>query len=101
MLLLQPRAGGFRLRCFRTVVLALYVAAAATLPLLHHDIACHVQSPAHCTTCLVGTAEKASDADALSAARLVLIGSLNIEAQRWRAPLLSGDTSGRSPPAIV
>ena len=81
-------------------MLAVYVVLVATLPLLHHDLACHIQSPSHCTTCLVGSAERTPDTHSLSAAGLALIGTLNIEAQRWRAPILSGENSGRAPPAI-
>ena len=101
MLLFQPCDRGFRLRCFRTFLLAVYVSAVATLPLLHHDIACHIQSPTHCTTCLVGSAERAPDVGTLSAAHLVLIGFVCSERQGWRLPLLSGDLFGRAPPALV
>jgi hypothetical protein len=97
MLLFQPRDR----RCFRSLVLAMYVAIVATLPLLHHDIACHIQSPTHCTTCVIGSAERAPDVAALSAAQLVLIRSFSLETPRWRAPLLCGDLSGRSPPAVA
>ena len=82
-------------------MLAMYVAIVATLPLLHHDIACHIQSPTHCTTCFIGSADRAPDIAALSAAQLVPIGSFSFEAQAWRLPLLCGDLSGRSPPAFA
>jgi hypothetical protein len=72
----------------------------AALPLLHHDVACHIKTPSHCTTCLVGAAEKAPDHHALLAAHLVLIGSSSGEAQVWGALVLAGDLSGRSPPAL-
>jgi len=100
MVLFQPRDRRFR-RCFRSLVLVLYVAIVATLPLLHHDIACHIQSPTHCTTCFIGSAERAPDIAALSAAQFVLIGSFSFEAQGSRLPLLCGDLSGRSPPALA
>jgi hypothetical protein len=100
MVLFQPRGRRFR-RCFRSLVLGMYVAIVATLPLLHHDIACHIQSPTHCTTCFVGSAERAPDVGAPSATQLVLIGSFSFEAPHWRLPLLCGDLSGRSPPALA
>ena len=96
----QPRDRRFRRR-FRSLVLVMYVAIVATLPLLHHDIACHIQSPTHCTTCFIGSAERAPDVATLSAAQLVLIGSFSFEAQGSRLPLLGGDLPGRSPPALA
>ena len=49
---------GLRLK----VVLALYILAAALLPFGHHDLACHIKSTTHCTTCVVGSsAEAAAD----------------------------------------
>lgn len=36
-------------------VLAAYVAALATLPFAHHDLACHLKSSTHCAVCHVGT----------------------------------------------
>jgi hypothetical protein len=100
MVLFQPRDRGYR-RCFRSLVLVMYVAIVATLPLLHHDIACHIQSPTHCTTCFIGSAERAPDVAALSAAQLVLIGSFSFEAHGSQLPLLCGDFPGRSPPALA
>ena len=100
MVLFQPRDRRLG-RSVRILVLMMYVAIVATLPLLHHDIACHIQSPTHCTTCFLGFAERAPDAAALSAAQLVLIGSSSLEAQGSRLPLLWGDLSGRSPPALA
>ena len=79
----------------------MYVAIVATLPLLHHDIACHIQSPTHCTTCFIGSAERAPDVAAVSAAQLVLIASFSFEAQGSPLPLLCGDLPGRSPPALA
>ena len=98
---LQPRQRRFSLRSARSLILATYVVVVATLPLLHHDIACHVQSSTHCTICLVGSADKAPDCDALSAAQLVLIAYLGFEATGFRGPILAGDLLGRSPPVLL
>ena len=40
---------------FARVLLAVYVLAAALLPLAHHDVVCHLKSSTHCTTCVVGS----------------------------------------------
>lgn len=84
---------------FSHLVLAGYLAAVATLPLLHHDVVCHVQSSSHCTTCLVGAADRAADHTAALLARLVPIGSFRPDPPGPRPPVLAGDRSGRSPPA--
>jgi hypothetical protein len=43
------------------------VLCAALLPLTHHDLACHIKSPKHCTTCLAAvsgeTVPAAADLD--------------------------------------
>src|SRR5580765_784583 len=59
-----PRGSvGLRLKA----VLALYVLAAALLPFGHHDLACHIKSATHCTTCTVGSsAEAAADPGVLA-----------------------------------
>ena len=45
--------------------------AAALLPLAHHDIACHLKSTTHCTTCIIGSsAEAAADPAPLDRLRL-------------------------------
>jgi hypothetical protein len=36
-------------------ILAWYVLAVALLPLGHHDLACHLKSSTHCTSCVVGS----------------------------------------------
>jgi hypothetical protein len=82
------------------VVLLVYLTMLAALPLLHHDVACHIKTPSHCTTCLVGAAEKTQDHQALVSAHLVLIGSSFGDAQVCGALPLAGDLSGRSPPAV-
>jgi hypothetical protein len=53
------------------IVLAIYALAVALMPLAHHDVACHLKSSTHCTTCVVGASAEAS-ADAGSLARFWL-----------------------------
>jgi hypothetical protein len=83
------------------MVLLVYLTTLAAMPMLHHDVACHVKTPTHCTTCLAGAAEKVPDQSALLAAQLVPIGSSAGHAQAWASPGLAWEFSGRSPPAIA
>ena len=60
-------------RCgaFAKTLLAVYVLAAALMPLAHHDVLCHLKSSTHCTSCAVGSSgETASSAIALEGLRL-------------------------------
>ena len=56
---------GTRLGLRLKVVLALYVLAAALLPFAHHDLACHLKSTTHCTTCIVGSSAEVTAAPAV------------------------------------
>jgi hypothetical protein len=84
------------------VVLGLYMLAAALMPFGHHDLACHLKSTTHCTTCTVGSSAEAA-ADPAVLARFWLLdagaavsdpaGTARVSA--YRAP------SGRAPPSFV
>jgi hypothetical protein len=93
---------GFRLGFPLKVVLAVYVLAVALLPLSHHDIACHIKSSTHCTTCVAASsAEPASGVAGLlqvtlhAAGRPITGAPARVDSQ----PLTSA--SGRAPPASV
>jgi hypothetical protein len=82
------------------VVLALYVLAAALMPLAHHDFVCHLKSTTHCTTCIVGSsAEAATDPALLARFWLHDAGATIFD------PIVQSDsatrrsTPGRAPPA--
>ncbi|MEO6239400.1 MAG: hypothetical protein ABIQ52_20580 [Vicinamibacterales bacterium] len=81
------------------VVVALYIAALATLPFAHHDLACHLKSSTHCVVCHVGTsADDAGLQVALGQADLADAGrtaDAYTSVADTRALLPS---SGRSPP---
>jgi hypothetical protein len=84
------------------VVLALYMFAAALMPFGHHDLACHIKSTTHCTTCTVGSsAEAGSDAGVLARFWLVDAGAPlsvpveTVQLSTRRPP------SGRAPPSFV
>jgi len=89
---------GLRLK----VVLALYVLAAALMPLGHHDLACHLKSTTHCTTCIVGSsAEAAVDPAVLARFWLMDFGAtLADPVQSPVAPEASTPT-GRAPPSVA
>jgi hypothetical protein len=87
---------------FSSVLLAVFVAAAALSPLLHHDVVCHIQSPTHCTTCLSGcAAEGPSQPDSPSGSPLVAMGSVVVDPDLVRAAVLPGELAGRSPPVQI
>jgi hypothetical protein len=44
-----------RLGVILRIVIGAYIAALATLPFAHHDLACHLKSSTHCGVCHVGT----------------------------------------------
>jgi hypothetical protein len=66
----ERRAHPSSRRLIRAVLMA-YVLVVGLLPVSHHDVACHLKSSTHCTSCLVtGSAESASHAAALEAVHL-------------------------------
>jgi hypothetical protein len=92
---------GSRLGLRLKVVFALYVFAAAVMPLAHHDLVCHLKSTTHCTTCTVGSsAEAASDPALLARFWLLDAGTTPVDpaSAPEAAPLWV--ISGRAPPAL-
>ena len=84
------------------LVLVLYMVAAALMPLAHHDIACHLKSTTHCTTCNVGSsAETSSDVAALSAVVLDEAGYTTAEPDATILSVSVLAESGRAPPSIA
>jgi hypothetical protein len=91
-----PRGSvGLRLK----VVLALYMLAAALLPFGHHDLACHIKSTTHCTTCAVGSSAEAAAAPAVLARCSMLDAGVAVD-DRVDAPHSASirPASGRAPP---
>jgi hypothetical protein len=81
------------------VVLGLYVAAAALLPLAHHDIACHFKSSTHCTSCIIGSAgDLASDATTVGRTALNRAGQPTAAPDQRIDSLSVPAASGRAPP---
>jgi len=95
----SPRGSlGLRLK----VVLALYVLAAALLPFGHHDLACHIKSTTHCTTCTVGSSAEAS-ADPAVLARFWLLDAGEPVSEPVDLPQSAPSlpSCGRAPPSIA
>jgi hypothetical protein len=89
---------GLRLR----VVLALYILAAALLPFAHHDLACHLKTTTHCTTCMVGSsAEAAADPAALARFWLHDAGAAVSDPVSLPASVTHRFASGRAPPDVL
>ena len=78
-------------------IVAVYVLAMALLPLTHHDIACHLKSSTHCTTCLIGSAaDLASGETSLGSSILDDAGQAGIEGKRTAGLAVASDTFGAS-----
>ena len=83
-------------------VLAAYVLAAALLPLGHHDLACHLKSSTHCTSCVIGSsAELTGDAATLMRQPLLDAGRATSAPVTCIVPVALHPSPGRSPPAAV
>jgi hypothetical protein len=92
---------GSRQASWRTIVLALYVLAAALMPLAHHDLLCHLKSTTHCTTCTVGSsAEAAADPAVLARFWLMDAGAPMSVPPFVAISAALRPTSGRAPPSI-
>lgn len=86
----------------RAVALAigLYALVLVAAPAFHHDLACHVKSPTHCTTCLVSvTAPRANGAAGLVAADPQDAGFLGVDVVSSPERFSFAPRLGRSPPA--
>ena len=89
---------GLRLK----VVLALYVLAAALMPLGHHDLACHLKSTTHCTTCTVGSsAEAAVDPAVLARFWLLDFGVTATDPVHAPTAPDTAAATGRAPPSLA
>jgi hypothetical protein len=88
----RPRRGAF-------LLVALYLVVIAVSPAFHHDVACHLTSPMHCTACTASVAApRAEQAPAVAAPGLRLAGHVDDadEHQPPSAPALQ--LPARAPP---
>ncbi|MCA1563122.1 MAG: hypothetical protein LC804_23645 [Acidobacteria bacterium] len=96
--LLRGFPSGFPMK----VVLGVYVLAVAMLPLGHHDLACHLKSSTHCTTCVVGSSgESTSQTAALVAVSLDDRGGASSVSALPARSIAHSPSCGRAPPAAA
>ena len=96
---MTARATSRRLRRFASIALALFAVFLLTTQFEHHDIACHLKTPQHCSAC----AASPLGSDPRSAAsfdRVVLsdAGRAMPELVVLSGTVLPAQSSGRSPP---
>ena len=79
----------------------LYAAVLVLAPFTHHDLACHLKNPQHCTAC---TSSQASTDPTTVAGPvfvpLVDLGSAVFSCSSSDSVLLAADRTGRSPPSL-
>ena len=81
-------------------LLAVYVAVLCASPIFHHDLDCHLKSPAHCPGCVASPAAlRGEGVIDLGETHLPPAGAVGHEAARAAAPLVAHGLKGRSPPA--
>jgi hypothetical protein len=82
------------------VGVAMYVVFLVTAPFEHHDLACHLKNPLHCTSC-TSSVLGADPADPVvaGAVRLADVGAAIALQATSDGDLLTVRSSGRSPPA--
>ena len=78
--------------------LILYLVALTVGPILHHDLACHQRTPAHCPACLAHPPAPPVDGAAADAVRLPAAGHLLDGNTRQSPALVRAPSPGRSPP---
>ena len=90
-----------RWRRFAALAFALYAVFLVTAQFEHHDLACHLKTPQHCTSCNaspLGSAPKT--ALALTAFHLHDAGSAVAAYSLAESVVLPAARSGRSPPSF-
>lgn len=81
-------------------VLAVYVVAAALMPLTHHDIVCHAKSATHCASCVIASsAEAAGDSALLAPLHLAHTGDAIVRGQSVPQPASLSSIAERAPPS--
>jgi hypothetical protein len=97
---MAQRRARWRGRAWLLPLLAVYALLLATNPLLHHDVACHVKSPTHCTSCNASPwASRIEAGVPLSAQPLPEAGRVVWETLAPARSSAQHELTGRSPPA--
>jgi hypothetical protein len=89
----------FRRLAFFT--LALFAVFLATAQLEHHDIACHLKTPQHCSACAAPLGANPNEPAATHKIVLADAGGAVVDARLLSSTVLPTRSSGRSPPSIA
>lgn len=81
------------------VGLAMYAVFLLTAPFEHHDLACHLKNPLHCTSCTSSVLGSDPEPVAIGAVALADLGSAIAFQPTRDGVLLTVRSTGRSPPA--
>ena len=91
-----------RWRRVAAFAIALYSVFLLTAQFEHHDLACHLKTPFHCTSCASSPLSLNTHAPAVPDATWLAESGRAIALQVLvEGALLTTDSSGRSPPSIV
>ena len=89
-----------RHRLLAAVALSLYAVLVAVSPVLHHDLACHVKSPAHCDACVANSPASRVEATIVAIVPdLPLVGEVAAPTAGFEHGTVLTAASGRAPPA--
>jgi hypothetical protein len=89
-----------RLSVLGPFVVTVYATATLLSPLSHHDLACHLKSSTHCTTCVVGSSGEADAPGAVQAhATMPDAGCAQTSPIAWAESRPLGSVPPRAPPA--
>lgn len=80
------------------LTLGLYVALLAAAPLEHHDLACHLKSPTHCTTCVFASAPGHEARQSIRATVMPVVAWLAADAGATAVAGIDSTWAGRAPP---
>ena len=80
--------------------LALYAAVLVLAPFTHHDLACHIKNPQHCTAC--SSSQAGVDPATIPGPAIAPLVDLGLAVATYchaENVVLAADLTGRSPPA--
>ncbi len=90
------------MRTAKRLVVALYAVVLMLAPFTHHDLACHLKDPQHCTACTSTQAlTDPATVIAPSAVALVDLGRAVSSYSASQTVFLAAGSTGRSPPASL
>ncbi|MEI6668848.1 MAG: hypothetical protein WCP29_11885 [Acidobacteriota bacterium] len=93
---------GRRASAWAGLGLAAYLTVILVSPVLHHDFACHQNSPAHCAACIATqVADHTGDHAAGLAWTLRDVGRVVRPVRPIVAPLVLAARAGRAPPSLL